>query len=104
MKKSFLLFSMLLLPLAVSAKVEIDGIYYNLNSDAKTAEVTYGSQAYVGDIVIPASITVDDVVYNVTSIGKETFSYCQNLTSVDIPEGVTTIGSNAAQMKTSVGA
>ncbi len=95
MKKSFLLFTMLLLPLAVSAKVEIDGIYYNLNSDAKTAEVTYGSQAYVGDIVIPASITVDDVVYNVTSIGKETFSYCQNLTSVDIPEGVTTIGSNA---------
>ena len=95
MKKSFLLFTMLLLPLAVSAKVEIDGIYYNLNSDAKTAEVTYGSQAYVGDIVIPASITVDDVVYNVTSIGKETFSYCQNLTSVDIPEGVTIIGSNA---------
>ena len=95
MKKRFLLFTMMLLPLAVSAKVEIDGIYYNLNSDAKTAEVTYGSQAYVGDIVIPASITVDDVVYNVTSIGKETFSYCQNLTSVDIPEGVTTIGSNA---------
>ena len=85
----------MLLPLAISAKVEIDGIYYNLNSDAKTAEVTYGSQAYVGDIVIPASITVDDVVYNVTSIGKETFSYCQNLTSVDIPEGVTIIGSNA---------
>ena len=97
MKKRFLLFTMMLLPIMANAQkaVEIDGIYYNLNSDAKTAEVTYGSQAYVGDIVIPASITVDDVVYNVTSIGKETFSYCQNLTSVDIPEGVTTIGSNA---------
>ena len=30
-----------MLPLAVSAAVEIDGIYYNLNSDAKTAEVTF---------------------------------------------------------------
>jgi hypothetical protein len=96
MKKQLFLLVFMLLPLAVSAeKIEIDGIFYNLNTNAQTAEVTYGSQAYVGDIVIPASITVDDVVYNVTSIGKETFSYCQNLTSVDIPEGVTTIGSNA---------
>lgn len=96
MKKQLFLLVFMLLPLAVSAeKVEIDGIFYNLNTNAQTAEVTYGSQAYVGDIVIPASITVDNVVYNVTSIGEEAFSYCQNLTSVDIPEGVTTIGSNA---------
>ena len=81
MKKQLFLLVFMLLPLAVSAeKVEIDGIFYNLNTNAQTAEVTYGSQAYVGDV---------------TSIGEEAFSYCQNLTSVDIPEGVTTIGSNA---------
>ena len=59
MKKQLFLLVFMLLPLAVSAeKVEIDGIFYNLNTNAQTAEVTYGSQAYVGDIVIPASITV----------------------------------------------
>ena len=86
---------MMLLPLAVSAEVEVDGIFYNLNTDAKTAEVTEGSRLYAGDIVIPSLITVDDVDYNVTSIGEDAFTYCQNLTSVVIPEGVTSIYYNA---------
>ena len=95
MKKHLLLILMMLLPLAVSAEVEVDGIFYNLNTDAKTAEVTEGSRLYAGDIVIPSLITVDDVDYNVTSIGEEAFTYCHDLTSVVIPEGVTSVGSNA---------
>ena len=62
MKKSLLLLSLILLPLAVSAVNLIDGIYYNLNSDTKTAEVVkYLSKKYSGDFVIPSSVTVEGI-------------------------------------------
>ena len=34
--------------------VEVDGIYYNLNSKDNVAEVTKGHKAYSGDITIPS--------------------------------------------------
>ena len=97
MKKNLLLLLLTLLPLVASAadKVEIDGIYYELNSsdEAKTASVTSG--VYSGDIVIPESVTYEEVTYSVTSIGREAFYYSYNLTSVTIPNSVTSIGNQA---------
>ena len=94
MKKALLL-GLMLLPLAVSAAVEIDGIYYNLNSDAKTAEVTFGTNGYSGDVVIPESVTHDGVDYSVTSIGDEAFNNCHYLVSVNISNHITSIGKYA---------
>ena len=71
--------------------VEIDGIYYNLNSETKEASVTYkGDDAsdedeYVGTITIPSTITYNETTYNVTSIGESAFWCCENLKSVTIP-------------------
>lgn len=95
MKKALLLLGLMLLPLAVSAAVEIDGIYYNLNSDAKTAEVTFGTKGYSGDVVIPESVTHDGVDYSVTSIGNEAFYGCHYLVSVNISNHITSIGKYA---------
>ena len=95
MKKALLLLGLMLLPLAVSAAVEIDGIYYNLNSDAKTAEVTFGTKGYGGDVVIPESVTHDGVDYSVTSIGDKAFSSCHFLVSVNISNHITSIGKYA---------
>ena len=75
--------------------VHIDGIYYNLSSKGKTAEVTSGEVKYSGDITIPSSIKVNDVDYPVTSIGGSAFSVCKGLTSVTIPNSVTSIGGSA---------
>ena len=72
----------------------VDGINYNLNADAKTAEVTKSNAT--GDIVIPEKITVDGVEYSVTSIGYQAFMECTALTSVKMPS-VTSIGSSAFQ-------
>lgn len=70
-----------------------DGIYYNLDSSAQTAQVTSGPQMkkYSGNIIIPASITYDGATYSVTEIGNFAFTECHNLSSVEIPNSVTKI-------------
>ncbi len=92
MKKLFLSFLTVLLPMAAFADaVEIDGICYNLNSEAKEAEVTSNPNYYSGRVDIPASIAYDGVEYSVTSIHSEAFSFCSALTSVSIPSSMTWI-------------
>ena len=75
--------------------VEVDGIYYNIVTKGKAAEVTKGDNKYSGDETIPETITVDNVVYNVTSIGGSAFYGCTGLTSITIPNSVTSIGDDA---------
>ena len=89
------LFLMLAAASANAYDAYVDGIYYNLNSDTKQAEVTYGDDSYKGDVVIPSSVTCDGVPYDVTSIGQEAFYFCWNLTSISIPMSVTSIGDYA---------
>ena len=76
--------------------VKIDGIYYNLNSEGKTAEVTTKwDDNYSGEVIIPSSITVEGQEYTVASIGGYAFKNCSGLTSVTIPNSVTSIGQDA---------
>ncbi len=73
----------------------IDGIYYNLNYSAKTAEVTYANQYsanYSGNVTIPSTVTYNGLTYSVTSIGDDAFCYCTGLTEITIPNSVTLIG------------
>ena len=73
--------------------VEVDGFYYKINKDNKTASlVTDYRHKYKGDVVIPETIEVDGTVYSVTSLGNSCFSSCYDLTSVTIPNSVTTLG------------
>ena len=77
--------------------VEVDGIYYDIVTKFKIAEVTSGDDKYTGDVVIPKKIEHEGITYTVTSIGTAAFQDCPLLTSVEIPNSVTTIG-NAAFM------
>ena len=87
MKKHLLLLFAALLPMLASAqtKVEIDGIWYNLNAETREAEVTFKGDRYnsydeySGSITIPATVTYGGVAYSVTSIGNYAFDLCQNL-------------------------
>ena len=72
----------------------VDGIRYGYVAD--TAFVAKGETDgfYSGDIVIPSVVTINGRNYTVTQIEKEAFSK-GTITSVLIPESVTTIGESA---------
>lgn len=94
--------AMLLGCITVSAyDFEVDGIFYNItNRSSFTVEVTddynasYGT-TYSGDVVIPKTVTYNGAVYTVTSIEDYAFYDCSSLTSVTLPESVTSIGRSA---------
>ena len=79
---------------------EVDGIYYKIEGDV--ACVTYQRYEsgmhlsdYHGDVVIPSSVTYQGKTYPVKTIDFYAFNYCQGLTSITIPESITTIRNNA---------
>lgn len=74
---------------AFAEAVEIDGIYYNLVTKAKQAEVTSNPNKYRGSIIIPESVSYNGVTCSVKSIGSYAFEDCSGLTSVTIPNSVT---------------
>lgn len=76
---------------AFAEAVEIDGIWYNLVSKAKVAEVTKNPNKYTGTVNIPEKVTYNGVDYDVTSIGSAAFQN-SNVTSITIPNSVTYIG------------
>ena len=99
----------------------IDGVYYVFNNEDKTAEVVEPSGfRYQGDIVVPDTVNQDGTDYAVTSLGEGAFMQstltslqlpkqtlrvigdfafleCSGLTTIDIPETVTTIGQSALE-------
>ncbi len=74
--------------------------FYNITSTAAnplTVAVTYstaGYATYSGAIVIPETVEHNGYTYRVTSIGQQAFQDC-SITSVTIPQNVTTIAYNA---------
>jgi hypothetical protein len=70
---------------------EVGGIYYNIIYGTRNVEVTHDgsySNYYSGEIKIPATVTYDEVVYDVVSIGFAAFNNCSRLTSITLPESI----------------
>ena len=100
MKHYFLLLTLLCLSLSARAHdAEVDGVFYNLDTANKTATVTFKGDyydsyddEYSGDVVIPETVTYNGITYSVTTLGRYCFSGCSSLTSITIPNSVTSLG------------
>ena len=79
----------------IAAITIIDDIAYEIDEPSESAMVVAMEPPYAGDIVIPSVINYNEKPYRVVSIGKEAFSNCSELTSIDIHNGVTCIYSHA---------
>ena len=71
-----------------------DGVVYMVDSESGNASVL-GITKRLESVSILDQVTISGTTYKVTSIGKEAFYHCSSLTSVTIPEGVTSIGDGA---------
>ena len=79
---------------AGSLKYSVDEFgYARLDSCSKTA---------AGVIKVPATVKIDSKTYEVKSIGDEAFLGCENVTRINIAEGVTSIGNRAFKNCTSL--
>ncbi|MBQ3741206.1 MAG: leucine-rich repeat domain-containing protein [Prevotella sp.] len=83
---------------------EVGGIYYWITSSSApyTVAVTYKgtsyseySNEYTGSVTIPEKVTYNGKTYSVTYIGWSAFRECSGLTSITIPNSVTSISSDA---------
>lgn len=78
--------------------IEVDGLFYLFDPDEGEATVTYKDEtycSYTGEVTIPETVNYGGAEYTVTGIGKAAFAYCDELTSVAIPNTVTSIGDYA---------
>jgi len=98
-----LCFRLLLLASAIATSLsaaaysfESAGIYYNITGD-NTVEVTYSDRdnnTYSSSISVPETVTNNGTEYSVTKIGESAFKGSA-VTSVSMPEGITSIDYNA---------
>ena len=96
-------FRLLLLASAIATSLsaaaydfESAGIYYNITGN-NTVEVTYSDRdnnTYSGSISVPETVTNNGTEYSVTKIGEYAFQGSA-VTSVSMPEGITSIDYNA---------
>ena len=81
---------------AAAYSFESAGIYYNITGN-NTVEVTYSDRdnnTYSGSVSIPETVTNNGTEYSVTKIGEYAFQ-SSSVTSVSMPEGITSIDYNA---------
>ena len=93
--KSLLAVACLLSSTSVSAyDFEVDGIYYNVVSLPNlTAEIAGAETAKTSvTFSIPSEVTYMGRTFSIIKIGSRTFDGCSGLTSVTIPNSVTSIG------------
>ena len=101
LKHIFTALLLLCTTMATAHDFEVDGIYYKISSYTNNAvEVTYKGDSkysanYTGSVVIPESITNNEITYSVIGIGYYAFRNCDSLTSIEIPNSVKNIRNEA---------
>ncbi len=91
MKKTLLSLVLMFPAFSYAEEVWIDGVKYTINGEE--ASITGYDESFSGVLDVD-SISYNEKMYPVTSVGCEAFMYCTSLTSVSLPEA-TSIGESA---------
>lgn len=84
----------------VPERFSLDGIYYNLNDEKKTAAVVLEKEgsgnysALTGNIIIPKTVTDDGETFKVTGLSKDAFIYAP-ITQITIEAPITAVPDEA---------
>lgn len=84
---------------AMAQSVTIDGVVYSVNGDHAYVS---GNDGTVTDVIIPDVVNISGQDYPVTEIGTNAFMYCSSMTSLVLPENLTSIASCALYECTSL--
>ena len=108
---NFVKFSEFTLSVDVNDRFVMNGVSYRVTSLGETANnvcVTYmpiegasnrtnlkeANKAYTGDIVVPDAVTYQNISFKVTAVNDSAFFEAANITSLSLPDAITTIGKN----------
>lgn len=94
MKKLFFTLLCLLGTLS-SARAEEEFQFIVSTIDSESAMVTSYTGTPVGEITVPASVVIENKTYNITKINGSAFLYCDEITKINLPDGVTVMGGSA---------
>lgn len=101
--KTILAGTLLVLASVAIAQVVTDGegARFHLTPDGRAVQLTYlatdttNVAAYAGDYQVPASVSIDGRELPVTGLTPLACVHCDSLTSITLPEGITTLGFGA---------
>lgn len=73
-----------------------DGLKYKITSETdRTAILSTNQNKKSGDLSLPSIVSLGGVEYTITGIHNSAFAYCDEISSITIPDGYTTIGEYA---------
>lgn len=79
---------------AYSVRFSLNGIKYDTTSGDNATVIGF-VDGLSGDVIIPSSVEYKGTTYNITEVKDHAFIRANDITSVTVPEGVTTIGQMA---------
>ena len=94
MKRLLFLICTLLCANVLSAQDFWKGLLHYYISNGTAIVYGYDWSAHPTNIVIPETVTYEEITYGVTAIDYEAFSDCSSLTTITIPNSITSIGDN----------
>lgn len=102
MKKLLIILLTIAPTIACAHKIFVEGIYYDIDTENKTAIVVSSNgdengYRYGNDITIPEAVEYEGNSYVVNGVGDYAFASCTNLQSVILPESILFIGECAFQ-------
>lgn len=76
---------------ALAYEFQVGGICYEIFSSTIVKVVRRSGNFYSGNVRIPEQVSYDNITYNVRYIDSYAFAYCNNLTSLTIPNSIISI-------------